>query len=250
VIRLSALIVLAAMVLSPSAASAQSPLGSAQRFAVLGASTVTNTGATLITGDAGVSPGTALTGFLPPPANVIAGPGTVTPGLGRVNGTIFAGGAVAAQAHGDANVAYARFGELACPPINNLSGQVLGAGVASLGPGVYCFDSSSRSMSALTGAVTLDTNNISLCSSALEAFRRSCTSARGTTATTTTATTMETTTTRIGTITIRTVGTIRTARTTKTTMTTTTKTKITRAATTSGANGQAERRDETRSDFG
>src|SRR5687767_11244458 len=108
VTRLSVIVMLAAIVLNASAVSAQSPLGAAQNFAVLGASTVTNTGATIVTGDLGVSPGTAITGFLPPPANVVSGPGTVTAGLGRVNGTIYAGGPVAARAHGDAVLAYDR----------------------------------------------------------------------------------------------------------------------------------------------
>src|SRR6202163_58334 len=69
------------------------PLGTACSFGVLGGSTVTNSGvATVVTGDVGVWPGTAITGF-----------GT---GGGTITGTFHAGDAVAQKAQGDLTVAY------------------------------------------------------------------------------------------------------------------------------------------------
>jgi hypothetical protein len=109
-------------------------LGSAEGFAVLGASTVTNTGPTIITGNLGVSPGTAVTGFPP---------GIVVP-----PSSIHAGDAVAGQAHSDAVIAY---NNLAGRASNvNLTGQDLGG--LTLSPGVYSFASSAQ----LTGTLTLD----------------------------------------------------------------------------------------------
>jgi len=108
------------------------PLGTAKSFAVLGASTVTNTGNSIVNGNLGVSPGTAITGFPP----------------GIVNGTTHAGGAVAQQAQSDVTAAYNDLAGQACN--NNLTGQDLGG--KTLTPGVYCFDSSA----GLTGALVLD----------------------------------------------------------------------------------------------
>jgi hypothetical protein len=56
------------------------PLGSAGTFAVLAASTATNGGLTMVTGDIGVNPGTAVTRFPP----------------GIQNGSMYDGGPVAA----------------------------------------------------------------------------------------------------------------------------------------------------------
>ena len=108
-------------------------LGTAESFAVLAGSTVTNTGVSVMTGDLGVSPGSAVTGF--PPGLV-------------VGGTIHVGDAVAAQAQSDASAAFTDLAGQACD--TDLTGQDLGG--LTLTAGVYCFDTSAQ----LTGTLTLD----------------------------------------------------------------------------------------------
>jgi Ice-binding-like len=136
-------LVLVYMLSMGSLAWAQSapPLGSAQSFAVLGASTVTNAGPTIITGNLGVSPGTAVTGIPP---------GSVT------GGTVHAGDATATAAQAAAHTAY---GNLVAQPCGtNLTGKTLGTspGAVTLSPGVYCFNSSAQ----LTGTLTLSGNGV------------------------------------------------------------------------------------------
>ncbi|KAK1763928.1 hypothetical protein QBC33DRAFT_548350 [Phialemonium atrogriseum] len=109
-------------------------LGAASVFAVLGASTVTNTGFSVLGGDVGVYPGLAITGFPP---------GTAT--------AIHPGDALAMQGQLDAQAAYSTAAATpAGPPENNLSGMNLGGLI--LPPGVYTFDSSAQ----LTGLLILD----------------------------------------------------------------------------------------------
>ncbi len=124
-----------ALVLLGAAVWAQATLGTAQPFAVLGGSTVTNTGLTVVTGDLGVSPGAAVTGFTGPPA-------------GTVVGTIHAADAVALQAQNDTTTFYNSLASAACSA--DLTGQNLGGLV--LTSGVYCFSSSAQ----LTGTLTLN----------------------------------------------------------------------------------------------
>jgi hypothetical protein len=129
------------------------PLGSAATFAVLGGTTVTSVGPTVITGDLGVSPGTAITGFQPAPANTISGPGTVTPGDGVVTGTIYASGPVAAQAHNDAVIAY-NYLVSQVPDADKIYAGVTQLDGMTLTPGVYSFEPSANLQ--VNGTLTLD----------------------------------------------------------------------------------------------
>lgn len=125
-------LMIATIGVSPArAAEAPVGLGTANSFAVLAGSTVTNTGPSTISGDLGVSPGTAITGFPP---------GSVT------NGIIHNADAVAGQAQSDVTTGY-----------NDAAGRSPTATVtADLGgqrltPGVYTGDTL-----GLTGTLTLD----------------------------------------------------------------------------------------------
>ncbi|CAN5732615.1 hypothetical protein BH23CHL2_BH23CHL2_04510 [soil metagenome] len=113
---------------------AASPLlGTAQSFAVLGGTTVTNTGDTTVFGDLGVSPGNAVTGF---PPGLVSG------------GTIHSADAVARQAQTDLVTAYNTLAGMACT--SDRTGVDLGG--LTLLPGVYCFSTEAQ----LTGTLTLN----------------------------------------------------------------------------------------------
>src|ERR1700681_1419077 len=103
-------------------------------FAVLGGSTVTNTNTpTIVNGNLGVSPGSAVTGF---PPGIVTG------------GTIHAADSFAAGAQSDLTTTYNNLANTACG--TDLTGQDLGG--KTLTPGVYCFSTSAQ----LTGTLTLD----------------------------------------------------------------------------------------------
>ncbi|WP_217921226.1 ice-binding family protein [Miltoncostaea oceani] len=125
---------LAGFALTSSAALAAQPpvgLGTADSYAVIAGSAITNTGPSTINGDVGLSPGTAISGFPP----------------GTINGTVHAADAEAAQATSDLTLAYddaaGRTPALAVP--SELGGLTLTAGVYA-----------SASALGLTGTLTLD----------------------------------------------------------------------------------------------
>ena len=108
-------------------------LGGAGNFAVLAGSTVTSAGPTSVTGDLGVSPGTAVTGFPP----------------GTIVGAQHAGDPTAAQGVADLTTAY-----------NDAAGRTLCAvtvagniGGQTLTPGLY---KSTSSLEISSGNLTLD----------------------------------------------------------------------------------------------
>jgi uncharacterized repeat protein (TIGR01451 family) len=124
----------------PALAQSAPSLGASQSFAALAGTTITSTGFTIVSGNLGVSPGTAVTGF---------GPGVVQ------NGAIYSGaGSLAGPAEASAQTAYNNLTSQPCVPANNLSGKILGItpGAVTLSPGVYCFDTSAQ----LTTTLTLD----------------------------------------------------------------------------------------------
>ena len=129
------LVIFATLTISRPAVAAETILlGSAADFAILGGSTVTNTGDTIITGNLGLSPGSSVTGF--PPGVVMSG-------------AIHINDALANQAHADAATAFTQLaGEV---PTSNLTGINLGG--LTLTSGVYHFDTSAQ----LTGTLTLNT---------------------------------------------------------------------------------------------
>lgn len=108
-------------------------LGTASQFGVLAGSTVTNTGNSVITGDVGVSGGSAITGF--PPGIILSG-------------TQHSNDATAIQAQLDMYSAFTTIkGETVT---QSLTGQDLGGLV--LTPGVYFFSSTAQ----LTGSLMLN----------------------------------------------------------------------------------------------
>lgn len=141
VTRLSGRILIASMGLSTAvaligsgpaeAAQATVGLGTAASYAVVAGTTVTNTGASTISGNLGVSPGTSVTGF--PPGTVI-------------NGTIQSATTSAAQAQSDLTTAYND--AAGRTPVTTVTADL---GGQTLVPGVY-----SGGALGLTGTLTLD----------------------------------------------------------------------------------------------
>jgi len=130
----AALGLILALPLSAQAAQPPVDMGAAKSFAVLAGSTVTNTGNSNISGDLGVSPGAAVTGFPP---------GLVTNGAKHVNDAVAAQGQLALT---NAYLSAAGRTPVTAIPVQ-LGGRTLKGGVYSGGA------------LGLTGALTLDGAN-------------------------------------------------------------------------------------------
>lgn len=124
---------------SATACAATVPLGTACMFGILAATpAVANSGPTIVTGDVGIWPAAAITGFPP----------------GTLTGTEYAGDAVAQTAQGDLTTAY-NFAAAAA------GGAILTADIGgqTLAPGVYKTTSAQPSL-GITGNLTLSGNGV------------------------------------------------------------------------------------------
>jgi len=163
--RTAAAVSIMGIISAPAFAVITPVLGSASDFAVLGHTTVTNTGPSVIFGSASTlsnvgvfSPGGAnsIPGFAPEPANTFLGLGTHPDGPGIVNAptAIHLGTAVADQARNDLINAFSNLASYGTA--SSLTGEVLGDGVGGTVPtlvaGVYSFASSAQ----LNGKLQLD----------------------------------------------------------------------------------------------
>jgi hypothetical protein len=127
---IGAAVLLAVMLAGTALAAASVNLGAAKSFAVLAGTTITNTGATTITGDVGLHPGKAATGFT-----------TVT-----LHGAKHLGDAVALKAK---NALVTAYNDAAgAKPVTNVPTEL---GGTTLKAGVYASDTL-----GLTGTLTLD----------------------------------------------------------------------------------------------
>lgn len=122
---------ISAAVVTPPPGPPGPPLGSLTTYAAVGGSTITSTGFTVLNGDLGLSPGSAVVGFPP----------------GIVTGTQHVDDPAAVTAKNDLTIAYTY--------LAGLPGAVLepaDIGGLTLGPGVYTVPSTL----GITGTVTLD----------------------------------------------------------------------------------------------
>jgi len=143
-------ICLALIVLGAGSVKADDTLGTADSFAVLAGSTVTNygagiLGATVITGNLGVSPGPTCIGFV----------GCSTTGPGTVSGTIDLANGAAGSAMGNLNTAYTTLLGLSVGPhVTTVPGGIL---TGTYAPGVYIV---SAPPSNLTGTIYLNDGDV------------------------------------------------------------------------------------------
>lgn len=109
-------------------------LGGTSGLAVLAGSAITSTGATVINGDLGLSPGTSVGGFPP----------------GILNGTLHVNDVIANQAKLDLTAAYNDAAGRTCTDMVTLSGNI---GGLTLTPGLY---KSTSSLAISSGDLTFD----------------------------------------------------------------------------------------------